>query len=559
MSAEVCSMAPAPAAPIPPGRGSEGRIPAPTPLYTPVRLVAGAAGEPGRSALSDLGEVIERILQLQKLAATDVPSSCREALEQARVRASQDAELRELLADLGAALVDALIAGQGSEFVAVLAEAFASPAPSPPPASTVPASGDAEAATQPIPPEATETAGGATGTALSDPVEAPRPQTVMITPDVLRALQRRIHQNGLQRDVRLSAHGRDQHRQQLEKLNRYVEVFGPTPALLNEAAALEAEIQRLEQLICDVPHHWADVGKEANHALTAWAAARARAAQDAARQQELAEEVHRLDLLFPRLSRHSSTSRPGMVHGLARSHQPLGACWLDDARGQEQRIRHVLADEGVAPAAAPPGPPNHDDALRCLTEELRGELDADAFCQRARALLAAGLPPTEIRLVRLARPYLADLVGPDLAPLRRAVERELDAEVTAANGDGPLPADWPWYSCTRGKHAAIVGGEPRQERRERLQEVFGFASLEWLPNPTRGVRRVVALTQQMRAGSLDLVIVLRAFVGHGVSDKVFDAETSSCRTILAENYGVTQVRLGIERFLAGAVSEVAGS
>jgi hypothetical protein len=499
------------------------------------------------SPLRDLSEVLERVLQLQSLPPAAPPTSCREALEHARERASRDAELRDLLAELGAALVDALLAGQESDLVASLVGTLA-------PVEAEPAGEDAPAVVQPeSAPEAAALV--EEPPAAIPPADVPRPPSIAITPEVLRALQQRLHQNGLQREVRRSARSGAQHRELLEKVRWYLEAFGPAPAPLKDAAAVKAEAERLVRLVPAPPHHWQDVGKEANHALTSWTAARARAAQDAARERNLPEEVHQLDQLFPRLSRHANKSRPGMVHGLARAHEPLGNSWLDDARGYEQRLRRLLVEEGVAPQAAPPEAPNHDDALRRLTEDLRTGLDAEGFCERAKALIAGGLAPTETRLVRLARPFLADLVDPELAPLRRAVERDLEAEADQVDGNGQLPADWPWLSFTRGKRGAIVGGEPRQERRERLQEVFGFDSLEWLPNPTRGIRRVHALTQQMRAGSLDLVIVLRAFVGHGVSDKVFGAETPSCRTILAENYGVTQVRLGIERFLAGAVPE----
>jgi len=85
--------------------------------------------------------------------------------------------------------------------------------------------------------------------------------------------------------------------------------------------------------------------------------------------------------------------------------------------------------------------------------------------------------------------------------------------------------------------------------------VFEFESLEWIANPTRGVRRVHALTQRMKAGSLDLVIVLRAFISHKVSDKVFAVDAPSCKTVLVDNYGVTQVRLGLERFLGAEAEE----
>jgi hypothetical protein len=52
----------------------------------------------------------------------------------------------------------------------------------------------------------------------------------------------------------------------------------------------------------------------------------------------------------------------------------------------------------------------------------------------------------------------------------------------------------------------------------------------------------------MRHGTVDMVIVLRAFSTHKMSDKVFGLEVSPCARVLADSYGVQQVRLGIERF-----------
>jgi hypothetical protein len=93
----------------------------------------------------------------------------------------------------------------------------------------------------------------------------------------------------------------------------------------------------------------------------------------------------------------------------------------------------------------------------------------------------------------------------------------------------------------------IVGGDPRPDRVGRLREVFGFDSLDWLEDAT-SARRLDALLQRMRNGSVDVVIVLRAFSSHRLSDAVFAANDTPCLRVLADTYGVHQVRLAIERY-----------
>jgi len=365
---------------------------------------------------------------------------------------------------------------------------------------------------------------------------------VQVTPELVADLQQQLRQRALgasvdliEQEALLGARARRRLAEQLISL-------GETPRSLVRPAEIEQELALLERSLPAPPDHWAECGRKGDHALISWVTARARAVQDAARTQGPAAAVRRTDRLFSRLSRHSARSQPGTVHGLARVHGPQRLSWLADARAAEERVRRLVGGD-TAPS---PSRPNLDDALRQLTDDTKAGLDPLDFRQRLSTLLALGLAPTETRLVRLAMPYLPALDGGGFGKLRRAVLKALEAEVPPAPEQEQLPAEWPCWSQTRGQRAVLLGGIPRAERRKRLQEVFGFASLEWLPDI--GIRRVHALTERMQAGSLDLVIVLRAFTSHTVSAKAFEAETPQCRVILADNYGVNQVRLGLERF-----------
>ena len=101
-------------------------------------------------------------------------------------------------------------------------------------------------------------------------------------------------------------------------------------------------------------------------------------------------------------------------------------------------------------------------------------------------------------------------------------------------------------------------GEPRPQRAEALQRVFKFSHLEWIPNSDGGQRRIQALVTRMKKGSVDLVICLRAFSSHKAYDAVFDATDVQCDRALADTYGVTQVRLAIER-LVGILPAASGA
>ena len=131
-----------------------------------------------------------------------------------------------------------------------------------------------------------------------------------------------------------------------------------------------------------------------------------------------------------------------------------------------------------------------------------------------------------------------------------AVVDEIEAET---HEDEPreriVTDDWAWRHHTDGRSAVIVGGDPRPERVARLQEEFGFASLEWIDNASGAGKRLDSLLERMRHGTVDMVIMMRAFSSHTLTDATFGLKDRACDLVLADTYGVTQVRLAIERFL----------
>lgn len=336
-------------------------------------------------------------------------------------------------------------------------------------------------------------------------------------------------------------------------LGEVLAALGGPPADVTPGA-LETEVRRLIGITQAGVAHWGRLAQRANYTLTGWLTARLRHAQELAVRQGLEETLDPpLAGAIRRLSGHSKDTQPGFIHGLALGHLPQHGSWAaDSAEWREQAVR--LLAECTSPAR--PIAMNPDDRLRILTERVRAGIDGSALASELKAVLRDGVSPTDKRVVNLARPFADALDGSTLSPLRKAIRDAIEAESEAEGATDvrrqALPADWPLLSETRGRRVLIVGGDPRPERSARLRVAFEFGEVEWLEGNT--TRKIDGLKDRMRSGNLDMVIVLRAFNSHKVSDAIFGVKSDACVAILSDGYGITQVRLGLERFLIRAAA-----
>lgn len=379
------------------------------------------------------------------------------------------------------------------------------------------------------------------------PVVPPAPP-VPVTPAMLERLRDKLGST-LSQGPDAVARTLDPH--ELEIVRDGIIRLGSTPSGLESHKALGAELDILERAAHEF-RRWGRLPAPANHALTTWMVSRARALQDALDAKPDPVISRRTDALFRQMTEHSSTSRPGKVHGLARTHVAQASSWANDSREAERVVMRLV---GAGPIELPVAPRNFDDDLRRLTEEVRAGLSGTALVDRMRRLVADGLSPQEPRVVRLATTVISELEGLNaLNRLRKAAMRLADEETeqeTDAAVREHVPTNWPHWELVRGKSVVIVGGEPRAERVARLKEAFGFGGLEWLDGAAASGKNVDSLVRRMRSGNVQIVIVLRAFSSHKLSDKVFKFESEKCVRVLADTYGVLQVRLGLERFLVG--------
>ena len=227
----------------------------------------------------------------------------------------------------------------------------------------------------------------------------------------------------------------------------------------------------------------------------------------------------RVDIAFSCVSAWLKKEKPGFAYGLMRDHRPRSGSWDEDvdaavddlydalpaAEATPKVGKRLVALEGLV-AELSSCPAEVSDAVRA---QIRSEVSA---------LLTDGVSARNTRLVHIVAPVADDLTGPEMRALRRAA-RAMVADAAAVpdgdeEADGPMPEDWPWWSVTRGKRAVMVGGDPREPNRVRLEKAFEFADLVVVPEPW--VRRVprTALTRRAEIALRVAVAHLAATVEH---------------------------------------------
>jgi len=275
-------------------------------------------------------------------------------------------------------------------------------------------------------------------------------------------------------------------------------------------------------------------------ALVELLAARARTLQHEANLHEcpILREV------FSSLSAHCRDHEPGFAYGLARNHHPrIGGAWRDDAIERQRRF-HELVSELVT---QPELPISNGEAQRAVESLLEEGLEGEALQEELIALVRRGLRP-DTRISRLLAEYTPLLDAPELKSLRKAVrdQQRDDAETAEGDEEAPLTTVWPYQHLTQDKVAVLVGGDPREDVRERLERRFGFASLDWIPG-NKGARRIQALAEKVDGGTVDLVFVLVDFVRHSVTERLRTDSPNAMVIHVPSGYGVTRLRRGVEQ------------
>lgn len=304
-------------------------------------------------------------------------------------------------------------------------------------------------------------------------------------------------------------------------------------------------------MFAEVDHRdeWCAFPRDVQHALMCFCACRLRALQAAGRLSVA------VTVRFQRLTALGHRENLGNAHGLRLDDVPQHATWMADAAAWMKYLNAAF------PVERPPvESPTRlieavEDAVRDMTSATSIE-EADAA--RARSVqatsdaLGAGVPARHVRFARAVAPIATALVGPKFRGLRRAARDAMDiaSKETPEALEEDLPADWPWWGCTRGCSVALLGGSAREPNRLRIEKTFGFESLEWWETEFKS-RGLQMARDRILSNRLDLLLVITNLVGHDASNIVIPACKSSGThwAFIAQGYGVGQIRASIERYL----------
>jgi len=339
------------------------------------------------------------------------------------------------------------------------------------------------------------------------------------------------------------------HTARRRSLDDLVQAIG-RPTRLQSRDDVAAAVQRLTGGIARMDA-WLDQSQEAQKALMGLISSLARQIQDESDFGLDFAEDEALRSAFSRMTAWSREHRPGFVPGLSRSNPPDHGSWFDDYRHWYQMLQPPPARRDAVTSA--------EGALGSLQRALEeGVSEPEELVKLARGAIESGLSQSDPRLVTMLTPFQSHLQGArGLKTLKNALRDALNAEeqdVHQADQADPIPEGWPLLELTEGKHAVILGGDPRPAAIERIHTAFRLRNLEWEESD---VRRVRALAERIRRRSVDLVIVLRRFISHREHDIVRPAcqEAGVPICVVDTGYGVTQIRLAMERYWGAMVSD----
>lgn len=324
-------------------------------------------------------------------------------------------------------------------------------------------------------------------------------------------------------------------------------LLGPPPTDLSKLRPVHDEVMRLEAFnerledLCDLP-------AEDHRALLQYAIFRARSVQGPAVKPILldlsGDAVGRVDALFSKWTKHSALKRPGFMYGLSRSHVSGPDGWDGDAYLAWTGIATVL--EAVAPLKVM----NADREVQILRDLLNQDAADDVIVAQLDDVLSAGVAQVDVRLVRMLSPYPGVVKLSRFRALRHAIRDAAKVDDEEAEKEA-VPTNWPFLAEVRGRRVIMLGGTPREHARQRIHDALALSDLQW---PTIDRMQVLDnLCRSIRAGTIDLVIILQSFASHRMTDKVVVAckESDVPFVPIEHGYGVTRIQHAYAQHVAG--------
>ncbi|GAC1450218.1 MAG: hypothetical protein NVSMB9_34510 [Isosphaeraceae bacterium] len=288
----------------------------------------------------------------------------------------------------------------------------------------------------------------------------------------------------------------------------------------------------------------------------------------AAADPEPPEETQTLSLrVFHQLKNLSKQHEPGYIEAFRQDFHTDWAAYVADA--QEQLLSAAQAtrlsrdrehQRGESQARDLERQVQSREAGRAALSALKALMTRthlpdeglDAFLESLKQVVN-GLGASDPELLELVLPFREHVNGGNgLRALRRNLDR-LRQEASLRDGEAdPLRAQFEdLLAFTQGRRALMVGGSVREDVRRTLQRLFDFDRLDWEPYEDAKPAALDSLEQRVRNHGVDLVLLLKNFIGHHVTERLRPlCQQNEIPCLMVDHgYGPSQVGEALRRGL----------
>ncbi len=269
------------------------------------------------------------------------------------------------------------------------------------------------------------------------------------------------------------------------------------------------------------------------------------------------DEIQQLESIFRRLVSLSKQYMPGYIDAFQEGYTADWDLYIADAQeqfriaseqGRRDRETRQQREDQVAREAA--RKKTSREAALVAVEDLRAVIAThkipDDGLDEFNAVLARVVNlggSSEPELLELVRPFRELITGSDFRALRKHLDRLQDEEDKLGESAAVRERYRELIALTRGRRALMIGGAVREDARRSLQQTFEFDELEWEPYEGNRPAALNSLEQRVKNRGIDLVLILKNFVGHSVSERLRPlCEENDIPCLMVEHgYGAQQV------------------
>lgn len=245
----------------------------------------------------------------------------------------------------------------------------------------------------------------------------------------------------------------------------------------------------------------------------------------------------------------------GFVNGLQPDDRPEHtSSWIYEGRILSEELASLRNQYLELPAEPAPADHNPELALyrlKCAIEsqKIRDIRDEQAILIAVNHVFMCGVKADDNRLLNLC--IEATAAFPNLPEklhkkLRKALNKKINSINIDPKDDQLLPpmalSDAQLF--TLNKRVTIVGGDSRHCALQHIEDYFQPEQLEWVESSARGkFRHTQTLSQRIGNHHTDLVLVIKDFVSHKVSNRLFqECKQHNIPIVLVQHgYGTTQI------------------